>query len=77
MRVTSVGIEFKESIRGHEHDLSEEFPKLDYLRQLASNDPNKLQDQTLTIYFYRDAWFDFLTSDGCKSSFVTGEKVTD
>ena len=71
---------FKESIRGHENDLIEEVPQLDYLRQLASNDPNKLQDQTLTIYFYNNntRLFDFFASDRCKSSFVTsGEEVAD
>ena len=79
VRVISVGIEFKESIRGHENDLIEEFPKLDYLRQLASNDPSKLQDYKLsTIYKYSDYhYFDFLSSDGCKSSFVPGYDVTD
>ena len=77
VRVILVGIELKESIHGREHDLIEEFPKLDYLRQLASNDPNKLQDQTLTIFSYnKDCYFDFFTSDGCKL-FVTGWKVTD
>ena len=69
---------FKESIRDHEHDLIEEFPNLNYLRQLALNDPNKLQDQTLgTIFFYSPNYFDFSSSDGCKSSFVSGANVTD
>ena len=47
-RVISIAIEFKESIRGYDHDLITEFPELDHLRKVAKSDLNKLLDYRLT-----------------------------
>ena len=55
LRVILVGIEFKFNIRGNDNGLSEEIPKLDYLRKLAGKDPQKLQDSKLSsIFQYQD-----------------------